>query len=410
MKLSNTQAILIVGAGLGGTALLDIFSLEENVRIVGIVDTNPEAMGIEVARERKIPAYTNLEQALEISGPCMVFNTTNDSGFDELLARHVGVGGVIGGKEAKFFWSLISQLQSVKCELLENQIRMQAVIHNVQDGIISITSDGIIEAVNPAIEAIFGYQANELVGQIITLLIPGICANQQGASLDNYRINEECLGTRTEIAAIHKGGKNFPLEISMTRMVLNGNRHFVVMARDITERKIAEEKLTQLALYDSLTGLPNRTNFFERLEFSLAHARRSNTLVALLFIDLDGFKTINDHMGHAGGDCLLREVGLRLQDCVRESDTVARIGGDEFTVILNNLQNIDEAALVAQKLISVLSQPVRYEENKCCQVGASIGIGIFPDHGQAADELIKVADGAMYRAKASGKNCYVVCY
>lgn len=216
-------------------------------------------------------------------------------------------------------------------------------------------------------------------------------------------------GQRVEVTAVNKNGGEFPVEISVAETVLGGQQHFVAMVRDITERKMAEEKLTRMALYDSLTGLPNRTNFFEKLEFSLAHARRNQSAVALLFIDLDGFKAVNDGMGHAAGDHLLREVARRLQGYIRESDLAARMGGDEFTIILNNLKSPAEAALVAQKLVSALSQPVAYGNQIITHIGASIGIALFPDHSQTEDGLIHEADGAMYRAKAAGKNCYVMC-
>lgn len=397
---------MIVGAGLSGTALLDIFLLEENINIIGIVDRNPDALGVEVARSNGIPVFDDADEALRKAGHCMVFNMTEDAGLSDLLARHVGAGSVIGAPEAGFFWNLISRLQSVKCELLENEVRMQAVIENVREGIISINASGVIEATNPATEAIFGYRQNELIGQSIEVLIPQQ-RDRPGALRPDML--KDGNGRRTELSAVNRRGSHFPIEISIAETMLGGERHFVAMVRDITERKLAEEKLTRMALYDSLTALPNRTNFFEKLEFSLAHARRNKLAVGLLFIDLDGFKAVNDRMGHAAGDHLLREVARRLQEDVRESDIVARMGGDEFTVILNNLKEPGEAALVAQKLIAALGQPVEYEGQRISRIGASIGIAIFPQHSLTEDGLINEADSAMYRAKAAGKNCYVMC-
>ena len=175
--------------------------------------------------------------------------------------------------------------------------------------------------------------------------------------------------------------------------------------RDITERKKAEEKLTQLALYDQLTGLPNRTMFHEKLTSALLQARRAKSEMALLFIDLDGFKTVNDTLGHGVGDQLLREVGKRLRISIRESDTAARMGGDEFMVILNNLHDRSQALLIAEKIINAINQPMQLDGNKC-NVGASIGIAIYPEQAENASDLVRAADSAMYYAKASGKNAY----
>ena len=409
MQSDNVLPIMIVGAGLGGTALLGIFLLEEHINIFGIVDRNPNAFGVEIARSRGIEVFDDVELALQKAGHCMVFNMTNDPALDEVLAAYVGIGSVIGSREARFFWNVISRLQSIKCELFADLDRMKAVVQNVREAIISITSAGIIEAANPATEEIFGYQKDELIGKSIDLLIPS--QHEQGDFNPQYLLSAEggFLGRRrVETTAVNKSGYEFPIEISIADMSLGGNKHFAAMVCDITGRKIAEEKLTRLALYDNLTGLPNRTNFFEKLEFSLAHSRRNKLIVALLFIDLDGFKEVNDRMGHAAGDHLLKEVARRLQDYIRESDIAARMGGDEFTIILNNLKSPEEATHVSEKLIMALSQPVEYDNKLISGIGASIGIAIFPDHSQTGDGLINEADSAMYRAKAAGKNRYVM--
>ena len=410
MQSAYALPVMIVGAGLSGTALLDIFLLEEGVNIVGVVDRNPRAIGLGIARDHGIATFDEAEAALRATGPCMIFNMTQNPDLGARLAGHVGVGSVIGVREAGFFWNIISRLQSAKCELLENEVRTHAVIENMREGIISITSTGVIERTNPATETLFGYPQSELVGQPIDMLIPW--QREHGGFFDQCMLNGNgglLGGQRAEFTAVNKCGGEFPIEISVAETVLGGRQHFIAMVRDITERKIAHEKLTRMALYDSLTGLPNRTNFFEKLEFSLAHARRSERAVGLLFIDLDGFKDVNDRMGHAAGDHLLQEVARRLQCQIRESDIAARMGGDEFTVILNDLKSNRDAALIAQKLIEALSQPVTYGSQVISHVGASIGIALFPDHSENEDGLINQADGAMYRAKAAGKNCYVMC-
>ncbi|MBF0466573.1 MAG: diguanylate cyclase [Nitrospirae bacterium] len=166
-----------------------------------------------------------------------------------------------------------------------------------------------------------------------------------------------------------------------------------------------ENKLKKLAHYDCLTGLPNRALFFDRFAQSLKAARRSNHTMAVLVIDLDDFKSVNDNMGHDGGDMLLREAAKRLSECIRESDTAARLGGDEFAILLINLSAPDDTDVVAAKIIHSLGSPYLINR-KCCKTGASIGISLFPADGDTEETLLKKADIAMYRAKEHGKNQY----
>ncbi len=176
-------------------------------------------------------------------------------------------------------------------------------------------------------------------------------------------------------------------------------------AMDITERKRAEEQLAQLAQFDTLTGLPNRNLFMDRLGQAVSRARREEWLVALVFLDLDHFKEINDSLGHAAGDEVLRAIGGRLKQCMREGDTVARLGGDEFTVILEDAGAPENVAKVARKVLEVFAQPVRIAEHELF-VSPSIGIALYPYDGSDADMLLKHADIAMYQAKAQGRNNY----
>ena len=178
--------------------------------------------------------------------------------------------------------------------------------------------------------------------------------------------------------------------------------HAIVVGIDIKARREAEERMRQLALYDSLTNLPNRATLYDRLKHTLAAAKRRREMVGVLFLDLDGFKQINDQAGHDTGDAVLREVAQRLKDAVRASDTVSRYGGDEFVIIAASITDAASAATVATKLLQVMAVPIKINGAEY-QVTASIGISLFPDHSTDIDQLLKIADAAMYRAKKRGK-------
>jgi diguanylate cyclase (GGDEF)-like protein len=178
-----------------------------------------------------------------------------------------------------------------------------------------------------------------------------------------------------------------------------------VVVQEITERKRAEEVMRFQALHDSLTGLPNRAFFMDHLTLELAEARRTGTTLAVMFLDLDHFKNVNDTLGHSIGDGLLREVAGRLKACLRESDTIARIGGDEFNTLVKHTAHAGDAARIAEKIMALFEAPF-VTENREIMITASIGISIFPDDGENAEALLKNADIALYHAKEQGRNNY----
>ncbi|CAG0949812.1 putative signaling protein [Methylophilaceae bacterium] len=172
-------------------------------------------------------------------------------------------------------------------------------------------------------------------------------------------------------------------------------------ANDVTEKKELEGKVSMLARQDSLTGIPNRSSFYEILENTMQLALRKGERFAIMFIDLDHFKPVNDHYGHSIGDLLLRQVANRLIEVLRASDIVCRYGGDEFLVLLPGITNMDNVLNVAEKIIAAIEKPFLLQEHRA-HISSSIGISVFPDHGSTADELIKRADQAMYQAKRTG--------
>ena len=174
---------------------------------------------------------------------------------------------------------------------------------------------------------------------------------------------------------------------------------------DLTEYRLVEEQIVYLASHDEVTGLPNRSLFLDRLDVALRQSAREKTRVAVLFIDLDGFKAVNDRLGHEAGDMVLHQVAVRLVARVRASDTVARFGGDEFTVILNQVSNALDVSRVAQSIIDELTRPFTVKR-ATAMIGASVGIALFPDDGETGDDLIRAADQAMYAVKHAGKRGY----
>ncbi|MFT5519881.1 MAG: diguanylate cyclase (GGDEF)-like protein/PAS domain S-box-containing protein [Enterobacterales bacterium] len=210
-----------------------------------------------------------------------------------------------------------------------------------------------------------------------------------------------------ELWETRSNGDKFAIELKIDK-VLDNNRqvsNYICIFSDITYRKRSEEELRKLANYDSLTKLPNRSLFMDRLSHAIASAKRSNTMFALLFIDLDHFKTINDSLGHSVGDELLRKVAQRLTRCVREADTVARLGGDEFVIILENIHDADQVGVCADKIIRRMKKSIEVSGTVLI-TSPSIGIGIYPEDGQDIETLIKNSDIAMYSAKEKGRNNY----
>jgi diguanylate cyclase (GGDEF)-like protein len=275
----NIQRILVIGAGRGGTAMLELFLDDPLINIVGIIDANPQAPALAIAKKHGIRDFTDLAQAIEASRPCLAFNLADDESVTTYAESQLGKENIIGGFQARFLWNLLTRL------------------------------------------------------------------------------------------------------------------------------KHTNEQITHLAHHDNLTALPNRILFYDRLNQEIKKARRNKESIAVFFLDLDGFKSINDTLGHDVGDALLRETAKRIVACVRDSDTVARIGGDEFTVILSNVKTLNSISPVAERLVEALATPFMLN-GKNCHVTVSIGIALYPSNGETAEQLVKISDAAMYLAKNSGKNSY----
>lgn len=264
-------------------------------------------------------------------------------------------------------------------------------------------SNGIIHYINPQYERISGYSTQEALGQRPSMFQSGLTKPEVYRELwQSLRRKQSWFG---ELINRSKSG-NIYVEEAHIAPVLNPEgqaTHYVAVKLDITERKRAQEQLSHLAHYDALTDLPNRQLFFDRLGQALTLAQRQGHQVGLLFMDLDKFKPINDTQGHAVGDLVLQTVARRIEACLRASDTVGRVGGDEFVVLLPQLQQPAEALQVAEKIRSALERPMSIADLSL-SVSACIGVALYPQHGQDTTTLAKNADTAMYQAKVAGRN------
>jgi len=295
--------------------------------------------------------------------------------------------------------------RAANSQLRTSEARTQALLAHVADGVVVINDQGIVETFNAAAEQIFGYGAQEIIGKNVSELMPEPHRGQHDNYLKHYHETGESTVLRAprEVAGVRRNGETFPLAIKVREIRTETIHLYIAAVRDITLEKEAAQRQLDLATHDALTGLPNRLLLTDRLEQALIQARRAQTRVALLFLDLDGFKTINDSLGHATGDLVLKAVAQRMTDTLRSQDTVARQGGDEFIVILSGLGSIEVADKVVQKLLMSIMAPYKIQ-GEDLYVGASIGITIFPDDGEDPDTLLKNCDIAMYRAKETGGN------
>ncbi len=284
--------------------------------------------------------------------------------------------------------------------------KLSAAVEHSPASIVITDTHGSIEYVNPAFSRLTGYSIEEVLGHNPRILKAGDQAEEF------YREMWETVAQgqewRGEFHNKRKDGTLF-WEIASISPISDANgviTHYVAVKENITERKELQERLEQMAQFDMLTGLPNRRMFLDRLAQTVAVAKRSGQRFGLLFIDLDGFKRINDLYGHEAGDRVLKTVAARLSACIRISDAAGRIGGDEFTVILGTLAHYSDAGQVAEKILLALQRPITLPDGKQDNVGSSIGISVFPEDAEDGDGLLATADDAMYEVKRSGKSNY----
>ncbi len=292
-------------------------------------------------------------------------------------------------------------------EIAASQNKLQATLEAIPDVMLEMGLDGTYHDYHAPRSNTSFPPAEYFLGKKVTDVLPQDAAQAVMEALEEANRVGHSEGREFPL---HTGSGNYWFEISLTRKhgTTNGEPRFIVLSRNITQRKASEEEINKLAFYDPLTGLPNRRLMVDRLRQALGVSARSGRLGALQFIDLDNFKTLNDTQGHDMGDLLLQQVAKRLTDCMRQGDTVARLGGDEFVVMIEELSDDHEEAAalaetIGEKILAAISEPYRLA-GLDYQITPSIGITLYSDHEQSTDELLKQADLAMYQSKAAGRN------
>ncbi|MDX8391141.1 MAG: EAL domain-containing protein [Mariprofundaceae bacterium] len=298
--------------------------------------------------------------------------------------------------------SLLDEVRERK--RIERSLRLASTVFiHAGEGIMITDKNSVIKSVNPCFEEITGYQAAEVIGKTPQVISSG----RQSAEFyqQMWRCLVETGEWEDEIYNKRKNGEIYPewLRIVAIKDAANEITHYIGRFSDISVRESARQRLYHMAHYDAVTGLPNRVMLRDVLGHELLNARRNGTKIAVFFMDLDHFKDVNDSLGHAAGDELLKEVSQRLLSCKRENDLVCRQGGDEFASVLVDIKHPEDAAIVAQRMLATLKKPVVLGEDDVT-VSASIGIAIYPDDGDSEELLTRNADAAMYHAKENGRN------
>jgi diguanylate cyclase (GGDEF)-like protein/PAS domain S-box-containing protein len=408
--------------------------------MASIFDRNDSRLDIEIYDGREVSDKTFMHAAnkknngsdatashfhsislLEIAGHHWTMVISSLPGFEERMNDQKSGLIALSGITVSILLSFISGIlvysrtravqsaQALNQELTERKraesgMRLAAKVFDTVDAAVLVTDEyHRIIKVNPAFTAITGYSAYDAIGNTTQMLSSG------AHPPEFYKVMWDTLKAtgswQGEISNRRKNGEFYTEWLSINEVRDDEGRltHYVALFSDISERKAAEEHMHNLAHYDALTGLPNRTLLSDRLQQAITAAKRERSNMALMFIDLDKFKPVNDTLGHHIGDLLLKEVAKRMQDCLRESDSAARIGGDEFVVLLPLIEAESDAVEVAEKIRHALNLPFELAGHSL-NISSSIGVAVYPEHGSDEKSLLKNADTAMYYAKGAGRN------
>ncbi len=282
---------------------------------------------------------------------------------------------------------------------------LNQLVEDAPDALLVVDVKGLICRVNRQTEILFGFSREQLIGQPVELLVPDRLRSRHVSQRDRYAAAPSLrrMGEGHSFLGRRRDGSEFPVEVSLAPLTVPGGRAFTAAVRDATARTELEAELLRMALQDPLTGLPNRTLVMDRLENSLARNRRRGAMLALLFVDIDQLKMVNDGLGHDAGDTLIRTVGERMAKALRPSDTVARVGGDEFIVLIEDVAGPAEAVALADRLLAAVRLPLSVGDREL-RPTVSVGVAISST-SSAGDVMVQEADDAMYRAKRNGRDC-----
>jgi diguanylate cyclase (GGDEF)-like protein/PAS domain S-box-containing protein len=363
-----------------------------------VADCDREALGRAFAEHLAGgPAATQTVTALK----------RKDGGFMSVLA-HASIASYQGAPALAGILVDITERQRADELLQASEQRFRAVSDTSQDAIVIVDSSARVTYWNLAAEVIFGYSAAEVIGKSVhDRLVPPRLHDAAMAGMREFASTGRgsMIGRTEELTAVRKDGTEFPIEISVAAMLVGAEWHAVATVRDITERKRNVEQISHSARHDNLTGLANRTVFVQALQQAIAVAQRGGAPFAILYLDLDHFKDVNDTLGHPVGDLVLTSVAERLGGSIRDSDTVARFGGDEFALIQSGISGPLDAVALAEKLLRAISLPLQIYGNEI-RSGASIGIAVYGADSLDAETLLSHADVALYRAKREGRGTY----
>ncbi len=356
-------------------------------------------MKIWMAPQDQAPMLTRLQAEAALSGTDWCLRTKTGEIRDVLGSIEVVS---LGGEDCMV---VVAQDITDRKRTDAQMYKLSSALEQTADVVMITDRHGVIDYVNTAFEKITGYQRGEVLGKQPNILDSGRQSQEfyrdlWSGILAGKIYNDVFINKKKDGTFYYEEKTITPLKDEQGII-----RHFVSTGRDITERMQTQERLQFLAHHDALTELPNRSLLLDRLKQSLAYARWHERLVAVLFLDIDRFKNINDTLGHEAGDCLLQAISARLGGCLRERDTVARFGGDEFVILLNDVAAAADVNLLAQKILDVMKPPFSINDTTL-HVTVSIGISLFPGDGEDAGNLLRNADNAMYRAKERGRNNY----
>jgi diguanylate cyclase (GGDEF)-like protein/PAS domain S-box-containing protein len=332
--------------------------------------------------------------------------------YETEAARNEALYEVLLGRSSNVFSIMIAtglSLMRLRSERDLRYMRRWAVttLRSLGEAVISIDHGGRVQFVNREAQRLLGREREQLVGRPLddVFIVRDVDAQRpqivELAELGHAETREAML--------FALGGRRIPIEYSRSRIESSEGQGYgeVLVFRDVSARKEYEDAIKRLAYRDELTGLPNRTSLLDRFSLELAHARRSRETLGVVYLDLDGFKNVNDTHGHEAGDEVLKVVARRLGSTLRAGDTVARLGGDEFVLLLPGVQGADEARRVGEKVVAALEVPIPFREAKFA-ISASVGVALFPRDGTEPETLMRRADKAMYRAKELGKSRVVM--